>query len=87
MDDRRKRALFRATRRGFKEADILIGGFAAKELATMSDADLEVFEALLDQLDADLYAWAVGKTPTPAQFEGPVMERLKTFRAYGAPAS
>ena len=44
---RRKRLLFRAQRRGFKEVDLIFGAFAAEELAGMSDAELDQFEALL----------------------------------------
>ncbi|MBB5518635.1 FAD assembly factor SdhE [Amphiplicatus metriothermophilus] len=83
-DARRKRLLYRAQHRGFKEADLVIGGFAAAHLADMTAAELDEFEALLALPDHDLYAWATGEAPAPAQARGPVFEKL---RAYDVSAS
>lgn len=77
--NRRKRLLFRASHRGFKEADLILGGFAAEAVATMSEAELDAFEALLAQPDHDLYLWITGKREAPIEFEGPVLERLSAF--------
>ena len=38
------------------------------------------FERLLDQADQDVYAWILERTPTPAEFDGPLMHKLKAFR-------
>lgn len=78
-DVRRKRLLYRAQHRGFKEADLLIGGFAAANLAAMTDADLDAFEALLAHPDHDLYAWIRGEAPPPAEAQGPVLDALRNF--------
>ncbi len=78
-DIRRKRLLYQATYRGFKEADLLIGGFAKAHIAEMSEADLDEFEALLKLNDRELYDWATGKREAPANLSGPVFERLKAF--------
>lgn len=79
FDTRRKKLLYLATYRGFKEADLLIGGFAKANLADMNDAELDEFEALLQINDKELYAWATGKAEPPANVSGPVFERLKKF--------
>lgn len=79
IDIRRKRLLYLATYRGFKEADLLIGGFAKAHLAEMDEADLDAFEALLKKNDRDLYAWATGNADAPAELQGPVLEKLKSF--------
>ncbi len=63
---RRKRLLFRAQRRGFKEVDIVFGTFAAAELDTLDETELDQFEALLDAPDQEVYAWLRGQTPAPA---------------------
>ena len=78
-DPRRKQLLYRAQHRGFKEADLLIGGFAAAHLAGMSDSELDEFEALLRLDDHDLYNWIIGKKPAPANIFGPVFEQLQNF--------
>lgn len=75
----RKRLLFRARRRGFREADLLMGGFADEALATMTPSDLEEFERLLAAPDWEVYAWAVGQSPEPPNYSSDVLERLKAF--------
>lgn len=79
IDIRRKRLLYLATYRGFKEADLLIGGFAKAHLAAMEKDELDQFEALLHQNDRELYAWATAKAAAPAALDGSVLEKLKAF--------
>ncbi|MGE0408510.1 MAG: succinate dehydrogenase assembly factor 2 [Amphiplicatus sp.] len=78
-DIRRKRLLYQAQHRGFKEADLLIGGFAAECLAAMDEAALAEFEAILAYPDHDLFVWLKGDGTPPADIEGPVFEGLKAF--------
>ncbi len=80
IEDRRKKLLYRATYRGFKEADLLIGGFAAANIASFDDPELDEFEALLELDDRHLYDWATQKYPPPSQIIGPVFERLMAFK-------
>ena len=80
MDDARlKKIRFRAWRRGFREADLILGQFADAELEGFSEAELQEFEALLEQPDQDVYAWIIGQTPAPEAFATPVLERLRAF--------
>jgi len=74
---RRKRLLFRAQRRGFKEVDLIFGAFAAEELAHLDEAELDQFEALLAAPDQDVYAWLRGHEAPPAEFDTPLFARLK----------
>ncbi len=76
VETRRRRLLFRAEHRGFKEADLVIGGYARKNLPSMSEAALDEFEALIETPDQDLYAWIVGREPVPDEFRGPVFDSL-----------
>ena len=76
---RRKRLTFRAWRRGFKEADLIMGRFAEARLSEMDDAELDEFERLLDAPDTDVYAWICGRAPTPSNYDGSVMRQLKSF--------
>ena len=78
--NRRKKLLYRASYRGFKEADLLIGGFARAHLGDMTASDLDEFETLLTHNDRDLYAWAMGKVEPPPDVEGPVFESLRAFK-------
>ena len=83
MDDlekRRKKLLYRASYRGFKEADLLIGGFARAHLPSMCEGELSEFEMLLEINDRELYAWAMGDKEPPADWNGIVLQKLRTFR-------
>ena len=79
-DARRKKLKLRAWRRGFREADLILGPFADRHVQDFDEAELDWFEALLEQPDQDIYAWILGRTPTPASFDGPLMNTLKAFR-------
>jgi antitoxin CptB len=63
MDDltiRKRRALYRATHRGTKELDILLGRFAQSALGGMSPAELSNFEEFLALPDPDIDQWMRG---------------------------
>lgn len=74
---RLKRLRFRASHRGFREADIILGSFAAVHAETLSDEELTAFEALLEQSDHAIYNWILGREPAPEAFDGPVLARLR----------
>jgi len=77
--DRRKRLRFRAWRRGFREADIIMGRFAEARIDALNEAELAEFERLLDAPDTDVYGWINGTLATPVNYEGPVLDQLKAF--------
>ncbi|SLN52151.1 hypothetical protein ROJ8625_02622 [Roseivivax jejudonensis] len=64
---RLKRLRMRSMRRGIKEMDLILMRFADAALDDMSDAELDAYEALLDESDQDLYAWVSGQQPPPEQ--------------------
>ena len=82
------RITFRAWRRGFREADLVLGPFMAREGATLSDRELDQLEALwAEDNDHDLYAWIIETRTTPAEHDTPLMVRLRVFmRAHVAAA-
>jgi antitoxin CptB len=87
MDEARvKRARLRAWRRGFREADLILGPFADAQAASMSEGELASFERLLEEPDADLYAWIVGASPAPAIFDGPVLDAIRASARAGLAA-
>lgn len=77
---RLKKLKLRAWRRGFREADLILGPFADKYVPTFTQSQLDWFEALLEQPDQDLYGWILEREPTPAEFDGDLMRELKRFR-------
>lgn len=77
---RLNRLRFRAWRRGFSELDLIMGGFVDRHGGELTRAEVEELEALFDLADQDVYAWLIGQTPTPANLDTPLMQRLKAFR-------
>lgn len=80
-DMRRKRLLHRARYRGFKEADLLVGGFAAASLGDLTDEELDAFELLLSLNDHDIYAWIVGAGEPPATVDRGLIAKMRAFDA------
>jgi antitoxin CptB len=77
---RLKKLKFRAWRRGFREADLILGPFADQYVAGFGPDQLDEFERLLEVPDQDLYAWTTDRTPTPAEWDGELMARIRQFR-------
>jgi antitoxin CptB len=78
MDEARvKRARLRAWRRGFREADLILGPFADARIESMNETELASFERLLEANDHDLYAWIVGGAVAPAELDDSLFAALK----------
>jgi antitoxin CptB len=71
------RARFRAWHRGTREADYLVGGFFDRHHAGWGDAELAWFEALLDEDDVDVMAWALKARPAPERYRGVLLAALE----------
>jgi antitoxin CptB len=78
-DDRLRRLRFRAWHRGTREADFMIGGFFDRHGKGWNEAEMAWFEALLEEQDADIIAWAIGTAPPPERFRGEMMRRLQAL--------
>lgn len=77
LEDRKRRLRFRATHRGTKEADIVVGGFMEAGIERWGEGEVEWFEALMHEQDADILAWAIGKAAPPERFGGPLMDAMR----------
>ncbi|QFT92506.1 Antitoxin CptB [Roseovarius sp. THAF9] len=64
-ETRLKRLRMRSMRRGIKEMDILLMRFSEARLATLTPAELDLYEVLLEENDQDLYQWVTGQTDPP----------------------
>ena len=80
---RRRRLLFRATHRGTKENDLMIGGYVASRLATLTDAEMDALEAVMELPDTDLADWLTGRRPLDPAADSPMLREILAFVASG----
>jgi antitoxin CptB len=79
---RRRRALYRATHRGSKELDFLLGRFAEQSIESMSEDEIETLERLIDASDPDIAAsFYEGQAFGDATLDA-LIERLRRFHRY-----
>ncbi len=76
-ETRRRRLLFRATHRGTRETDLLIGGFVEPRIATMSEAEMDALEEVMELPDVDLADWLTGRFPIPDYADSPMLRAIK----------
>jgi antitoxin CptB len=76
LDERRRKILFRAWRRGLREMDLVMGQFADMNLLAMSDAEVDEFERLLEIPDPRILDWINGSETIPADHDTPLFARL-----------
>ena len=79
-EKRLKRLRYRSHYTGTKETDILLGGFADLHLETLTPAQLDSFEELVQTPEPDVYMWISGRRPVPEAFDTDVMDMLKNFK-------
>ena len=58
--------------------DLVLGPFCDGALADLSEAEIALYEALLEENDQDLYQWVSGQAPAPAAFAA-LIARIATF--------
>jgi antitoxin CptB len=75
--DRLKRLQFRAWHRGTREADYMIGCYFDRFHSQWDEADVVWFEALIDEDDVEIMAWALGTEPVPERYAGNLMTRMQ----------
>ncbi len=82
-ETRLKRLAYRAWHRGTMEADLMIGGFVDAYAGEWNENQIRWFETLLDEQDADIMAWAIGKQSVPDRFTGEMMTAMQRLDAIG----
>jgi antitoxin CptB len=76
-EPRRRRLLYRATHRGTFENDLLIGGFVRDHLDTLTEADIEALETLMERPDPDLADWLTGRRQIEPEDATPMLLRIR----------
>lgn len=80
-DSRLKRLIFRSVHRGCKETDLVFGQFAESALPHLRGAELDTYERLLDEDDADIWQWLIGRSSPAPEYAG----LIDTLKTYGVP--
>jgi antitoxin CptB len=81
----RKRIRLRAWRRGMRELDLILGGYADARLVALSAEELAEFELLLDLPDDETFLWISGARPVPAERDTPLFRDILAFHAHAGP--
>lgn len=82
-DVRLKRLRYRASYRGSKELDMVFRAFLDRHLTTLSHAELDQLEALMDCPETDLASWILGIWPVPEAWNTTLMHQLQCSGADG----
>ena len=83
-EHRLKRLHMRSIRRGSKEMDLILSRFAETRLRSLTDAELDQYEALLQEADQDLYTWVSGQVEPPAHFNQMIADIYANHMKTGA---
>ena len=55
----------------------MIGGFFDAHHQQWGSQDKTLFEALLEEQDVDIMAWAIGTQPVPERYQGAMMTAMQ----------
>ena len=75
-----KRLTYRSWHRGCKETDLVLGTYCARHIEQLSEPQLQLFEALLDEDDAEIWAWLTDKKPCPNAEYAPLLAELRALK-------
>ena len=83
-ENRLKRLRYQSWHRGCKETDVVLGNYFDAHHEALSEDELDLFEALLNADDWDIWQWvAYDQAPPDARFL-PIIERLRHFHEYAS---
>ncbi len=77
-----KKLIYNSWHRGVREADLILGPFAAIYVPEFSPLNLELFEAILELPDSDILSWAYKQKEVPEEFNNDVMQMIINFANY-----
>ena len=76
LETYKKKIIFKASHRGSKEMDILLGNFIKKYIELFNENELGLFNTILECDDDDIYQWIIGKKEIPNQYSNRVFSLL-----------
>jgi antitoxin CptB len=72
----------RSARRGTREMDLILGGFAAS-LDRLPPPMLDAYESILSENDQDLYQWVTGRVNVPLAHQE-IISRIRVSLGCGS---
>lgn len=84
-DVRVRRLKFRSWHRGIREMDLILGHFADNTLESLSDLELDQYEALIEAEDTTLYNWITGREKLPCEHDTALLAQIRTFNHMKGP--
>ena len=79
----RKRLVYRSKQRGWLEVDLLLGTFAEHHVWQMNEADLAMYEDIINEETIDIFNFMTEKEEVPPHLCNHVMSRLQEWCASG----
>ena len=76
LETYKKKIIYKATHRGSKEMDILLGNFINKYVELFNKNELQQFDLILDNDDDDIYRWILSKNDIPNKYQNRVFSLL-----------
>jgi antitoxin CptB len=77
---RRKRLRYHSWHRGTKELDLVLGQFGERYLPTMSLPDMDLYEAIINENEHDIYTWLAGREAVPPEHDNHIMKSILDFK-------
>ena len=86
LDTRRRRLRYRASHRGTKELDLILGGYVDAHVEGLDEKAIKRLETLLEHEETELQHWLMGENPAPDGVDSELLEEIKTFQRQWARA-
>eukprot|EP00484_Ammonia_sp_Unknown_P000444 CAMPEP_0197022756 /NCGR_PEP_ID=MMETSP1384-20130603/3574_1 /TAXON_ID=29189 /ORGANISM="Ammonia sp." /LENGTH=120 /DNA_ID=CAMNT_0042450853 /DNA_START=77 /DNA_END=439 /DNA_ORIENTATION=- len=79
----RKRLIFRCTNRGIKELDLVMGNWAKEHVQSLSDAECEELQTILNEETLDLVNIFIKREAVPPHLDNSVMHQIIKWKDSG----
>ena len=80
LDARRRKLLFRSWHRGMREMDLILGNYADVSISSLTPAEIEQYEALLEVADTELLPVLTGERPVPMNQNTEIINKIIASR-------
>ncbi len=79
LDVLRRRLIYRASHRGTKELDFILGRYCKAHVGDFNRHKLAQFERLLEHQETHLQQWLMGQVDIPEGDEGDMLRHIRAY--------